>query len=168
MTAYIASKHQVFFIWIFKKKLASFDLKDWKENVIVFNIYLFGCARAQLHMWNLWPSCGLWDLVSWPQTEPRPPALGIRGDLSHWTAREALVIVFKMHKIWIYFHQKIWIMINTRIKKISSFVSSEKYFFSKKFQNGLLQLCVCACVCVCLTGRTLKRGAQGNGPSCWV
>ena len=33
-------------------------------------------------------SCGIWDLVPWPGTEPGPPALGVRS-LSHWT-REVL------------------------------------------------------------------------------
>ena len=32
-------------------------------------------------------SCGLWDLVYWPGTEPGPPVLGVYS-LSHWTTRE--------------------------------------------------------------------------------
>ena len=32
-------------------------------------------------------SCGMWNLVSWPGIEPRPPALGA-WSLSHWTTRE--------------------------------------------------------------------------------
>ena len=32
-------------------------------------------------------SCSMWDLVSWPGIEPRPPALGV-WSLSCWTTRE--------------------------------------------------------------------------------
>ena len=32
-------------------------------------------------------SCGTWDLVPWPGTEPLPPSLGA-WSLSHWTTRE--------------------------------------------------------------------------------
>ena len=38
-------------------------------------------------------SCGLWDLVSWPGLEPRPPALGVQS-LSHWTTREVTVVFY--------------------------------------------------------------------------
>ena len=37
-------------------------------------------------MWIL--SYGMWDLVPWPGTEPRPLALGVLS-LSHWTTKEA-------------------------------------------------------------------------------
>ena len=37
-------------------------------------------------------SCSMmWDLVPWPEIEPRPPALGMRS-LSHWTTREVITI----------------------------------------------------------------------------
>ena len=32
-------------------------------------------------------SCSMWDLVPWPENEPRPPALGA-WSLSHWTTSE--------------------------------------------------------------------------------
>ena len=32
-------------------------------------------------------SCGIWDLVVRPGTEPRPPALGVKS-LSHWITME--------------------------------------------------------------------------------
>ena len=32
-------------------------------------------------------SCGMWNIVSWPGIEPRPPTLGA-WSLSHWTTRE--------------------------------------------------------------------------------
>ena len=32
-------------------------------------------------------SCCMWDLVPWPGTEPRPPALGAQS-VNHWTTRE--------------------------------------------------------------------------------
>ena len=38
-------------------------------------------------------SCGLWDLVSWPGLESRPPALGVQS-LSHWTTREVPVVFY--------------------------------------------------------------------------
>ena len=56
----------------------------------VFNIYFY-----LLFIWPWWVSvvacgffsCGMWDLVSWPVNEPRPPALWAQS-LSHWTTRE--------------------------------------------------------------------------------
>ena len=38
-------------------------------------------------------SCGMWDLVFWPEIEPRPPALG-EWTLSHWTTREVPNLIF--------------------------------------------------------------------------
>ena len=39
--------------------------------------------------------CGRWDLVPWPEIEPRPPALGAQS-LSCWTTREVpLKDIFK-------------------------------------------------------------------------
>ena len=38
-------------------------------------------------------SCGIWDLVACPGTEPRSPALGVQS-LSHWTTREVPQIPF--------------------------------------------------------------------------
>ena len=52
-----------------------------------FHIYLFIWLHLVLveAMWIL--TCGMWDLVAWPEMEPRPPALGAQ-TLSHWTTRE--------------------------------------------------------------------------------
>ena len=38
-------------------------------------------------------SCSMWDLVSWPGIEPRPPVLGV-WNLSHWTTRKVPVLMF--------------------------------------------------------------------------
>ena len=52
-----------------------------------FHIYLFIWLYLVLveAIWTL--ICGMWDLVAWPEMEPRPPALGAQ-TLSHWTTRE--------------------------------------------------------------------------------
>ena len=42
-------------------------------------------------------SCGIWDLVSWPGIEPRPPALGAHS-ISHWITREVPEMPFKKAK----------------------------------------------------------------------
>ena len=39
----------------------------------------------------------MWDLVPWPEIEPRPTALGVHS-LSHWTTREVAVIAFWSHR----------------------------------------------------------------------
>ena len=47
-------------------------------------------------------SCGVWDLVSWPGVEPRPPTLGAQS-LSHWSPREVprfFIVYFFM--LWIF------------------------------------------------------------------
>ena len=41
---------------------------------------IFRCGMQNL-------SCGMWDLVPWPEIKPELPALGAWG-LSHWTTRE--------------------------------------------------------------------------------
>ena len=38
--------------------------------------------------------CGVWDLISWPGAEPRPPSLGVQS-LSHWTTREVPSVPFE-------------------------------------------------------------------------
>ena len=35
-------------------------------------------------------SCGMWDLVPWPGTEPEPSEFGV-WSLSHWTIKEVPV-----------------------------------------------------------------------------
>ena len=45
---------------------------------------IFSCGMRTL-------SCGMWDLVPWPEIEPGPPALGA-WSLSHWTTREVPLI----------------------------------------------------------------------------
>ena len=52
--------------------------------------YLFGCAGL---------NCSMWDLVPWPGTKPRPPAVGAQS-LSHWTTREVLRIwILNFHSL---------------------------------------------------------------------
>ena len=82
---------------------------------VVYNLLLFWCSHSPkwnklpvgtLSSWALCPfdtslwffflifiylailglSCGMWDLVPWPDTEPGPPALEA-WSLSHWTTR---------------------------------------------------------------------------------
>ena len=44
-------------------------------------------------------SCSMWNLVSWPGIEPRPPALGVLS-LSHWTTREVPPLqIESIHKV---------------------------------------------------------------------
>ena len=56
-------------------------------------IYLFGCPGSWVAPYRIFVaargifSCGMWDLVPHPGTEPRPPELGARS-LTHWTTRE--------------------------------------------------------------------------------
>ena len=57
-------------------------------------VYLFGCTGSSpQHVGSLATLLKLlvaavWNLVSWPGIQPRPPALGVRS-LSHWTTKEA-------------------------------------------------------------------------------
>ena len=48
---------------------------------------IFKCYLFFNYLPALGPSCGVWDLASWPGIEPRSPALGARS-LGHWTTRE--------------------------------------------------------------------------------
>ena len=54
------------------------------------------CSTQDLHCSTRVLSYGMWDLVPWPQIEPRPPALGA-WSLSHWMTREVpnLILVLK-------------------------------------------------------------------------
>ena len=60
-------------------------LNDVFSKTIHLLLYLagpgLGCGM-QNHF-----SCHMWDLVPWPESKPRPPALGA-WSLSHWTTRE--------------------------------------------------------------------------------
>ena len=52
----------------------------WLHQVFVAACRIFSCG-----LWTL--NCSAWDLVSWPGSEPRAPALGVHS-LDPWTARE--------------------------------------------------------------------------------
>ena len=51
-------------------------------------------TNFHFHMWTL--GCGMWDLVSRPTIESRPPALGTQS-LSHWTTKEVPPCGLKSH-----------------------------------------------------------------------
>ena len=72
------------------------------------NIRLSVCAGSCCGAQDLWPllwyvgsfwcgmwtvSCGMWDLVPWPGTEPWPPAYTM-WKLNHWVTREIFLTVF--------------------------------------------------------------------------
>ena len=57
-------------------------MKRYSQYVFLFIIIFFGCI-----------TCGI--LVSWPRTEPMPPALE-SWSLNHWTTKE--VLFSKLHK----------------------------------------------------------------------
>ena len=61
------------------------DREAWHASV-------HGIAKSWtwLSDWTDWDlSCSMWDLVSWPGIESRPPVLGV-WNLSHWSTREVL------------------------------------------------------------------------------
>jgi len=71
-----------------------------KYYIYFLNIYSFIHSFIQL-CWVLVVACeifccGMWDLVPWPGSKPRPPALGI-WSLSHWTTREVPIYTFYLH-----------------------------------------------------------------------
>ena len=78
--------------------LSSFIITKSPAFIFLFwNIYLFDCTGLGLSFgrhagsffsWGMQTlSCCMWDLVSWPGIELRPPALGMQS-LSHWTTRD--------------------------------------------------------------------------------
>ena len=67
--------------------------KSWLIIDFLKNIYLFICLFWVLVVEHGISSCSLWDLVSWPGIQPRPPALGAQS-LSHWTTRKSLITEF--------------------------------------------------------------------------
>ena len=44
-------------------------------------------------------SCSMWDLVSWPGIDTKPPSLGV-GSFCHWTTRKSLISFLKIFKIY--------------------------------------------------------------------
>ena len=57
----------------------------WLHQVLVVACRIFDlCCSMQDH------SCGMWDLVPWPEIQPGPPALGVQS-LSRWTIRDVPV-----------------------------------------------------------------------------
>ena len=88
-------RHAGYRTWQSKSKPNSSRLPPQRREC-----FSFGCARSQLlHTWSLvearrvlrqqhvasglWPACG--DSSPWPGIQPRSPALGTRGSLTHWT-----------------------------------------------------------------------------------
>ena len=71
-----------FFLFFFLIYLAALGLccGTWNLPSLLRHVGSFSCGT-----WTL--SCGMWDLVSWPGTKPRPPALRV-WSLSPWTTRE--------------------------------------------------------------------------------
>ena len=62
----------------------SLSLSSFSVSLSLFlNIYFYFLAVLDL-------SCGLQDLVTWPELEPRPPAMGAWSH-SHWTTREVFL-----------------------------------------------------------------------------
>ena len=99
---------------------------------------LFSCVIQNLR-------CSMWDLVPWPGTEPRLPALEA-GSLRHWTIREVTKqLMFKctlqtntlseggaMYKyIWC------WSCFNDFLIEIAFFFLLAKTYFPKKGVDGI-------------------------------
>ena len=70
---------------------------NWYFGIFLFkNIYLFTSLHqvlvaalriSDIHCSTWTVSCSMWDLIPWPRTKLRLPALEVRS-LSHWTTRE--------------------------------------------------------------------------------
>ena len=87
------------------------DHQDKRKQAFFFLIFICQC-------WVL--SCSMWDLVPWPKTKPRPPAVGA-WSLSWWTTREVPKIFFKIFNFSLSFDSH---------------------------SNSLSYICVCVCVCI--------------------
>jgi len=54
---------------------------------VCFNLCQLLAVACRIFSCDTWTlSCGMWDLVPWPEIEPMPPALGAQS-LNHWTTR---------------------------------------------------------------------------------
>ena len=69
----------------FKKYLFNWLYRVLGAGSFLF-FFFFSCS-----IWTL--SGDMWNLVSWPGIEPRPPALGA-WSLNHWTTREVPICPF--------------------------------------------------------------------------
>ena len=49
-------------------------------------LFIYLAAQVLVAAYGVF-SCSMWDLVPWPEFEPRAPALQVQS-LSHWTIRE--------------------------------------------------------------------------------
>ena len=91
---------------LFHQKHSSMRARTWSV-VFVFSIFLAALGLS-CGMQDLWSSshhtgsfgyslrtlsCGMWDLVAWPGTEPRPPALGVQS-LSYWANLVSFALSF--------------------------------------------------------------------------
>ena len=65
--------------------VVSFKKKKKFFFVCVCQVLVGACRILSFSMQTL--HCRMWDLVPWPQMEPRPPALGTQS-LTHWSIRE--------------------------------------------------------------------------------
>ena len=64
-----------------------------KINHNVVHLLLLFWKKIFIHLAVPGFHCSMQDLVPWPVTEPRPPALGAQS-LSHWTTRELPNIIY--------------------------------------------------------------------------
>ena len=134
-------------------------LNDVFSKTVRLLLYLagprFGCGM-QNHF-----SCHMWDLVPWPESKPRPPALGARS-LSHWTTKEV------PHLEYFYVYTSVWfiafchIQYFTRLHVRGMVISCDKVFICSEYLKLKITLLfkslvefsilynhpsMCACVC---------------------
>ena len=71
--------------FLFRIYLATWGV-SWAHRIFIAASGMFSCSMRTL-------SCGMWDLVPSPGTEPGSPALAV-WSLNHWTAREVSYFTF--------------------------------------------------------------------------
>ena len=65
----------------------------FKRNLFIWLCWVLVVARGIFSCGLQTLSCLRWDLVPWPGSEPRPPALAAQS-LSHWSTREVSPVLF--------------------------------------------------------------------------
>ena len=93
VTPWTAARQASLFFTVSHSLLKFMSIKSVRLSTISSSAALFSfCLQSwgifSCGMWTL--SCGRWEVVPWPGSRPRPPALAMQS-LSHWTTREVPV-----------------------------------------------------------------------------
>ena len=116
-------KNIYLFIWLRRVLVAACRIFTAGCGIFLVAAYWLLSCRMRT------PSCGMWDLVPRPGSEPKPPALAARSP-SHWTTREV--------PLWyILIEVCIWHEANVRVLYFQNIQLSQHHWLKRFFHSSI-------------------------------